>query len=92
MSETHKRHKDEDRLVTDGKQIYRLAPRYKVPKGLIVFDRHEGKSVYKSNGKLKSPYNRAQGIQPRNNVKLIVRAIHYVIESGLYHENIKNAM
>lgn len=77
----------EYRLVTDGKNVYRLAPNHKIPKDVTeVFTVH-GTKVYLSNGRMNPKFIGIQRIQPRNNIKLLTRTISHAIHTGAYHAN-----
>ena len=79
MLNKNERHKNEDRLVTDERKLYRIAPHFAIPKGLReVFD-IQGRKVYQSNGKLMPALSGAQKIQPRNNIKYLARCIQFAL-------------
>jgi len=69
------RSESEYRLVTDGKQLYRLHPNHKIPKGVFeIFEAYDTKA-YLSNGRLHQRFAGVQRIQPRNNLKHLVMCI-----------------
>jgi hypothetical protein len=78
----NKRHQTEYRLVTDGEQLYRLHPVFKVPKGMKEVFYHMGEKVYTSTGKLKPMFRGLTRVQPRINKKLLTRTITSVLDNG----------
>ena len=66
---------NEYRLVTDGKQMYRLAPNFDIPEGIIEVFEYEDKKVYSSQGRLMPMFKNLQRIQPRLNTTKIALAV-----------------
>ena len=75
----------EYRLVTDGKELYRLAPSFDIPEGVKEVFTHEGKKVYQSNGKLMPKFMAVQRIQPRLNLSKVTIAVRQAL--GIYSNN-----
>ena len=75
------RNEKEYRLVTDGKQLYRLHPSYKIPKGVHKVQTHFGKNVYNRQGWLIPEFINIQKIQPRNNINKLTLHIRAALQS-----------
>jgi len=72
---------DEHKLVTDGKELYLLSPRFILPKGVKEVLTHEGKNVYDKRGRLRHLFVNLQKIQPRNNMTFLTRSIKAALAS-----------
>ena len=81
----NKRAEGEYRLVTDGKQLYRLHPRHRIPKDVSEIFTVNGEKVYLSDGKMNPKFTGFDRIEPRNNIKYLTRCISHAIHSGAYH-------
>lgn len=75
----NKRHPKEYKLVTDGKKMYRLAPKFNIPDGVKEVFEFEGKKVYTSKGKLMPKFQSLQRIQPRINLSRITVAVRQAL-------------
>jgi len=75
----NERAKDEYRLVTDGKKLYRLHPNFDIPDGVKEVFTHHGSKVYQSNGKLMPMFQAVQRIQPRVNLRKSVIAVRQAL-------------
>ena len=82
-----KKSKCTDKLVTDGKKIYRLARRFKTPKGLTEIFYIKKEKIYDSEGYLLNKFTGFQGVEPRFNPKKSVLAVNYALSKGLYHDS-----
>ena len=83
----NERNTKEYRLVTDGEQLYRIHPEYKLPKGIHEVKTHFGKNVYKRNGMLKGMFSNITRIKPQQTLKKLFVAVHNAIYSGEYFKN-----
>ena len=73
------RAQNEYRIVTDGEQLFRLPPNFKIPKGLTEILKYKGSNVYQRNGKLKNKFMALQRIRPANNMTRLSRSIKYAL-------------
>lgn len=82
MLNNNERAPNELKLVTDGKTLYKIHPKHKMPGGLTELLQFRGRKIYDSKGKMLIQFKNVREIEPSINPTYLSRSIRHGIANG----------